>query len=152
MAERTFDAEAGREHIHDLAKLIGRHVIQNLDALKSLPRSFDLLGLRAAFRHKKSECKKCEAEYGYEFQFSPQIFLTPDIYFEDDQLIQFMPASGFHLVVVFLSFVQNSIDDLPVMSLAPKRDSFQPPNENGSRGTGTPMLTPIIPALACSIT
>ena len=28
----------------------------------------------------------------------------------------------------------------------------QPPNENGSRGTGTPTFTPTIPALARSIT
>src|SRR3954451_10952321 len=73
-------------------------------------------------------------------------------FFIVSQLIQLVRDSGFHLVVVFLSFVQNSIELLPVMSLDPKRDSFQPPNENGSRGTGTPMLTPIIPALACSIT
>jgi len=41
---------------------------------------------------------------------------------------------------------------LPVISPTPNRDSFHPPNENGSRGTGTPTLTPTIPALACSIT
>ena len=38
------------------------------------------------------------------------------------------------------------------MSFAPNRDSFQPPKLNGSRGTGTPIFTPIIPAEACSIT
>jgi hypothetical protein len=36
----------------------------------------------------------------------------------------------------FFNFVQNSIELGPVISFAPKRDSFQPPNENGSRGTG----------------
>ena len=37
------------------------------------------------------------------------------------------------------------------MSPTPNFDSFQPPKENGSRGTGTPTLTPTIPALARSI-
>src|SRR5260221_14435901 len=68
------------------------------------------------------------------------------------QLIQLTPASLFHLVVIFFACVQNSIDPLPGMSPTPKRDSFQPPNENGSRGTGTPTFTPTIPALAFSMT
>src|SRR5688500_2925213 len=68
------------------------------------------------------------------------------------QLIQFTPASLFHFVVIFFACVQNSIDPRPVMSPTPNLESFQPPNENGSRGTGTPTLTPTIPALAFSIT
>src|SRR4051812_9947215 len=69
-----------------------------------------------------------------------------------NQLIQFVPASRFHFVVIFFDCVQNSIEPRPVMSPTPKRESFQPPKENGSRGTGTPTFTPTIPALACSIT
>src|SRR6478672_12450218 len=65
--------------------------------------------------------------------------------------IQLVPASRFHLVVIFLALVQNSIELRPVMSPTPNLDSFQPPNGNGSRGTGTPTLTPIMPALARSI-
>src|SRR5882724_2672220 len=68
------------------------------------------------------------------------------------QLIQLMPASGFHFTVLFLSWVQNSIELLPVISPTPNLLSFHPPNENGSRGTGTPTFTPIIPALAFSMT
>src|SRR5690348_830736 len=68
------------------------------------------------------------------------------------QLIQLVPASRFHFVVIFFDCVQNSMDPRPVMSPTPKRDSFHPPNENGSRGTGTPTFTPTIPALAFSIT
>src|SRR5688500_6243820 len=68
------------------------------------------------------------------------------------QLIQLTPCSLFHLVVIFFERVQNSIEPRPVMSPTPKRDSFHPPKENGSRGTGTPTFTPIIPALARSIT
>src|SRR5215467_14452006 len=70
----------------------------------------------------------------------------------DTHDIQFTPASLFHFVVNFFACVQNSIDPRPVMSPTPNFDSFHPPNENGSRGTGTPTLTPTIPALACSIT
>src|SRR5688572_23099948 len=66
--------------------------------------------------------------------------------------IQFTPASRFHLVVIFFACVQNSIEPRPVMSPTPNFDSFQPPKENGSRGTGTPTLTPTIPALARSMT
>src|SRR5712692_10179393 len=66
--------------------------------------------------------------------------------------IQLTPASLFHLVVIFLDLVQNSIEPRPVMSPTPNFDSFQPPKPNGSRGTGTPTLTPTMPALACSIT
>ncbi len=36
----------------------------------------------------------------------------------------------------------------PVMSPTPKRDAFQPPKGKGSLGTGTPILTPTMPALA----
>src|SRR3982751_4604527 len=68
------------------------------------------------------------------------------------QLIQFTPASGFHFTVDFFSLVQNSIELFPVISPTPNLLSFQPPNEKGSRGTGTPTLTPIMPALARSIT
>src|SRR5688500_8240853 len=53
------------------------------------------------------------------------------------QLIQFTPASLFHFVVIFFDCVQNSIE---------------PRKENGSRGTGTPTLTPTMPALARSMT
>ena len=34
----------------------------------------------------------------------------------------------------------------------PKHESFQPPKPNGSRGTGTPMFTPHMPASTRSIT
>ena len=68
------------------------------------------------------------------------------------QLIQFVPASRFHFVVIFFACVQNSIEPRPVMSPTPNFESFQPPNENGSRGTGTPTFTPTMPACACSIT
>jgi hypothetical protein len=54
-----------------------------------------------------------------------------------------------HRVVVFFAWVQNSIELLPVMSPTPNFDSFQPPKPNGSSGTGTPTLMPIMPALAC---
>src|SRR4051812_1693800 len=69
-----------------------------------------------------------------------------------NQDIQLVPASLFHFVVIFFDCVQNSIEPRPVMSPTPNLESFQPPNENGSRGTGTPTLTPTIPALARSIT
>src|SRR3954471_14131964 len=69
-----------------------------------------------------------------------------------NQDIQLVPASLFHFVVIFFDCVQNSIEPRPVMSPTPNLESFQPPNEKGSRGTGTPTLTPTIPALACSIT
>src|SRR6266496_6728496 len=68
------------------------------------------------------------------------------------QLIQLIPASGFHFVVLFFNFVQNSIELFPVISPTPNLLSFHPPNEKGSLGTGTPTFTPIIPALAFSIT
>src|SRR5689334_23889970 len=68
------------------------------------------------------------------------------------QLIQFTPASLFHFVVIFFACVQSSIEPRPVMSPTPNLESFQPPNENGSRGTGTPTFTPTIPAFARSIT
>src|ERR1700694_4741767 len=66
--------------------------------------------------------------------------------------IQLVPASLFHFVVIFFACDQNSIDPRPVMSPTPNFESFHPPKENGSRGTGTPTFTPTIPALACSIT
>jgi hypothetical protein len=50
--------------------------------------------------------------------------------------------------VIFFDWVQKWMADLPVISPTPKRESFQPPKPNGSRGTGTPTLMPIIPALA----
>ena len=39
-----------------------------------------------------------------------------------------------------------------VMSPLPNFDALVPPNENGSRGTGTPTFTPIMPLLARSAT
>ena len=68
------------------------------------------------------------------------------------QHIQLTPASLFHFVVIFFACVQNSMEPRPVMSPTPNFESFQPPNENGSRGTGTPTFTPTIPALAFSMT
>src|SRR6266581_3108976 len=65
--------------------------------------------------------------------------------------IQLVPASLFHFVVIFFAWVQNSIEPRPVMSPTPNLESFHPPNENGSRGTGTPTFTPTIPALARSM-
>ena len=38
------------------------------------------------------------------------------------------------------------------MSPWPKREPLVPPNENGSRGTGTPTLMPIMPLVAWSLT
>lgn len=69
-----------------------------------------------------------------------------------NQLIQLVLASAFHFTEVFLFCVQNSIELFPVMSHTPNFESFHPPNGNGSLGTGTPILTPIIPALARSMT
>src|SRR5688572_33507662 len=66
--------------------------------------------------------------------------------------IQLTPASLFHLVVIFFDLVQNSMEPRPVMSPTPNLESFQPPKPKGSRGTGTPTLTPTIPALAFSMT
>ena len=57
-----------------------------------------------------------------------------------------------HLVVIFLLRVHSSIEPCPVMSPTPNFDSFHPPNENGSRGTGTPTLIPTMPALARWVT
>src|SRR5215204_887824 len=68
------------------------------------------------------------------------------------QDIQLVFAWEFHFVVVFLACVQNSSDPRPVISPTPNLDSFQPPKENGSRGTGTPTLMPTMPALARSVT
>ncbi len=42
VAKRTIDAERCRHHVHDLAHLIGRHIVQNLDAFEFLPRRLDL--------------------------------------------------------------------------------------------------------------
>ena len=53
---------------------------------------------------------------------------------------------------IFFQRVQNSTPGRPVMSPAPNFDSLAPPNEKGSRGTGTPMLTPIMPLVARSLT
>ncbi len=53
-----------------------------------------------------------------------------------------IPASGFHFTVLFFNRVQNSIELFPVISPTPNLLSFHPPNENGSRGTGTPTFTP----------
>src|ERR1019366_703673 len=66
--------------------------------------------------------------------------------------IQLVPSSLFHFVVIFFACVQNSIDPRPVMSPTPNRESFQPPNENGSRGAEPPTFPPPMPACACSIT
>src|SRR5262245_46329537 len=65
-----------------------------------------------------------------------------------NQDIQFASDWSAHLRVIFLRCVQNSIDEGPVISPCPNFDSLIPPNENGSRGTGTPTFTPIIPAFA----
>jgi len=47
------------------------------------------------------------------------------------------------------TFVKKCIPPSAVMSCSPNFESepSMPPNEKGSRGTGTPMLTPIIAAL-----
>src|SRR6185503_4194924 len=66
------------------------------------------------------------------------------------QPIQLPPATGAHFVVTFLSFVHSSTPPAPVMSPWPKREPLLPPNENGSRGTGTPTLIPIMPLSARS--
>lgn len=47
-----------------------------------------------------------------------------------------------HFVVILRRSVKNSIAPSPVISQSPNLLAFMPPNENGSRGTGTPMLTP----------
>src|SRR5439155_5574000 len=70
--------------------------------------------------------------------------LSPDLHF--------VPASRFHLMVVFRVLLQSSRQPRPVMSPVPNLDSFQPPKENGSRGTGTPTFTPTIPACALETT
>merc|ERR1740121_2405262 len=59
-------------------------------------------------------------------------------------------AFGFavHLVVIFRTFVKKLRAPSPVMSCSPnlEREPSRPPKEKGSRGTGTPMLTPTIAA------
>ena len=60
-------------------------------------------------------------------------------------------SEGYGQIVLFFNLVQNSIELFPVISPTPNLLSFQPPKLNGSRGTGTPTLTPIIPALALSM-
>ena len=45
----------------------------------------------------------------------------------------------------FCPLPKNKQTVLPVMSKSPNLDCFVPPKANGSLGTGTPMLTPIIP-------
>src|SRR5215208_2937282 len=83
----------------------------------------------------------------------PIIFAAPRIFARrGTHDIQLVPASLFHFVVIFLDCVQNSIEPRPVMSPTPNRDSFHPPKLNGSLGTGTPTLTPTIPAEAFSMT
>ena len=54
-----------------------------------------------------------------------------------------------HLVVILRRRVKNSSAPSPVMSCSPNLERVPsiPPKEKGSRGTGTPMLTPTIPAL-----
>jgi len=53
-----------------------------------------------------------------------------------------------HLLVILIRFEKNSTAASPVMSRSPYllRVPYNPPNENGSRGTGMPMLTPSIAA------
>src|SRR5689334_14476228 len=56
--------------------------------------------------------------------------------------IQVASGCRSHLVVTFFQRVQNSTPGRPVMSPAPHFESLAPPNEKGSRGTGTPTLMP----------
>src|SRR5258705_13833012 len=86
----------------------------------------------------------CFAEFGFNSNQCKSIQSVSSVCYD----IQLTPASGFHFTVLFLSFVQNSIELLPVISPTPNLLSFHPPKEKGSRGTGTPTFTPIIPALA----
>ena len=53
-----------------------------------------------------------------------------------------------HFEVILRLLLKKLSAPWPVMSQSPKLESVpgRPPNENGSRGTGTPMLTPIMPA------
>ena len=55
-------------------------------------------------------------------------------------------AGATHLVVTLIRLVMRLIQACPVISESPKLLSLMPPNENGSRGTGTPIFTPNIPA------
>ena len=60
----------------------------------------------------------------------------------------FGAAMYVHLLVILRFLVKNRIAPSPVISESPNFDFvvYIPPNEKGSRGTGTPMFTPIIPA------
>src|SRR5438270_1220512 len=66
--------------------------------------------------------------------------------------IQFASFCAAHFVVTFLTLLQKSTALRPVMSPWPNFESLVPPNENGSRGTGTPMFTPSMPLVLRSAT
>src|SRR5687768_3920282 len=66
--------------------------------------------------------------------FKEVYFLLSIVNCQLSQLIQLIPASGFHLMVDFFSLVQKPIELLPVISPTPNLLSFQPPKEKGSRG------------------
>ena len=66
--------------------------------------------------------------------------------------IQLLSVCADHFRVIFLMWLQKFRLLSPVMSPVPHLLSWMPPNEKGSRGTGTPMLTPIMPARAWSAT
>src|SRR5437899_3138378 len=57
-----------------------------------------------------------------------------------------------HFTVIFLVLDHKSRLWCPVMSPWPNFEALMPPKEKGSRGTGTPMLTPTMPAEASRAT
>src|SRR6478609_7091108 len=67
----------------------------------------------------------------------------------DIQLLSFCFS---HFVVTFFTSDQKSSECSPVISPLPNFEAAIPPNENGSRGTGTPTFTPTMPAFASRIT
>ena len=62
------------------------------------------------------------------------------------------PLVGSGTAIAALTPVQRVNAGGPVMSPCPNLDCFVPPNEKGSRGTGTPTLTPTMPLVARSPT
>ena len=57
MTKLTIYTERSRNHVHDLSHLVGRHVIQDLDALKFLAGCFNF-SLCISHRNNKRQCRR----------------------------------------------------------------------------------------------
>ena len=69
-----------------------------------------------------------------------------------EELITSRFLGGCHLEVILIFCVQKLIPPSPVMSEeSPNFERKMPPKLKGSRGTGTPMFTPIMPAVSFSL-